>query len=1096
MDPTDDPDRGSGRGHAGDVEAVIRRAVDRGILSPEDADDTLAALREHAAVAGVHTEPSLTDLVDAGILEHDTLARLARELHLAGLGEPWFRSGSVPDANGDDPRRPTDPFGDPFDGPPVANWDRYEILEFIGRGGMGDVYKARDPRLGRFVALKFLRRDDPQIVQRFTREAQVQARIDHENVCPVYEVGEVRGIPFLAMQYVAGGSLKEISHLLELRDKVAIMVDVADALHAAHHAGLVHRDIKPANILVEREDDDRWRPFVVDFGIARDLDSQDLTVTGMVLGTPAFAAPEQVRGESRSIDARTDVYSLGATLYWFLTDQTPHQGGYGELMRGSGSPEPVPPHRHNRDIPVDLETIVLKCLEHDPDRRYATAREVSEDLRRFLAGEPVAARRPSLSYRLAKRIRRSPGVSAAIAVFAIAFLLLALTSVRSNLRARRQATIAQVFVEEVKQIESAARFAAMMPVHDWRDERDDLRRRILDLELRLEGMGELARGPGHSALGRGWLALGELDRARDHLDASSATGYGSPMVAASKGLVLGRLYERGLAEARQVGDATLREAEIAELARGLRDPALEYLRSASGAGIASATYVEGLIAFYEDDFDTALAHAQAAATSTPWLFEASRLEGDVHVEVATRAALRGDHERSLSHLEAAGAAYRRAIDIARSDAEVRSRECQRLTRLLELSTRRGRDPGDTFQNAQEACETSIAIEPDRAQSWVADAVLHWRWADRLTDLGEDPGGPLEAAIASAGRAVELDPSMSSGYHTLGGILTLAAATDLASGRDPVPHLDQAIASLDRAVDLRPRSVPALDDLGYAWDRRARWDMSTGNDPRHSIARAVDTYRRAIQIEPGYPNAYNNLGIAHWRSAVYAFRTGVDPDPDLEAALESLRSAVARNPAYAYAWANLGLTHRTAALVRLMRGQDPRADVEQAREALDRAIALNASIYWAHHERAAAEVVAARWAMTSGGDVDAALDAAEGAADRATRVNARNSTAWQTAAEVARWRAEWLRRNDRPIRLQLEVGQRAVERALELNPNHASALATRAALYALQAEVTDEPEVRRALTAQARASLDQALAQNPLLRLENADLEDRIAILAR
>ncbi len=1094
MDPTDDPDRGPDPANADNVEAMVRRAVDRGILSEEQADDTLAALREHAAAAGVHAEPSLTDLVDAGILEHDTLARLARELHLAGHGDPAGRSDDDPDAPFDDQRLPTTPFSDPFDGPPVANWDRYEILDFIGRGGMGDVYKARDPRLGRFVALKFLRRDDPHIVQRFTREAQVQARIDHENVCPVYEVGEVRGIPFLAMQYVAGGSLKEISHLLDLRDKVAIMVDVADALHAAHHAGLVHRDIKPANILVEREDDGRWRPFVVDFGIARDLDSQDLTVTGMVLGTPAFAAPEQVRGESRSIDARTDVYSLGATLYWFLTDQTPHQGGYGDLIRGAGPQEPVPPHRHNRDIPVDLETIVLKCLEHEPDRRYATAREVSEDLRRFLAGEPVAARRPSLSYRLAKRVRRNPGVSATIAVFVIAFLVLAVTSVWSNLRARRQATIAQVFVEEVKQIESAARFAAMMPVHDWRDDRDDLRRRILDLELRLDAMGALARGPGHSALGRGWLALGELDRARDHLEAASATGYRSPMVAASKGLVLGRLYERGLAEARQIGDAALREAEIAELARTLRDPALQQLRSAAGGGIESATYVEGLIAFYEDDFETALALAQEAAASTPWLFEASRLEGDVHVEVATRAALRGDHDRSFSDLEAAGEAYRRAIDIARSDAEVHARECQRLTRLLELSTRRGRDPGDTFQTAHEACATAIAIEPDRASSWVANAVLHWRWADRLTDLGDDPGPPLETAITSAERAVRLDPSMSSGYHTLGGILTLAAATDISTGHDPVGHLDQAIASLDRAVDLRPRSVPALDDLGYAWDRRARWEMSTGNDPRHSIGRAVETYRRAIEIEPAYPNAYNNLGIAHWRSAVYALRTGADPDPDLAAALDALRSAVARNPSYAYAWANLGLTHRTAALVRLMRGQDPRGDVEQAREALDRAIALNASIYWAHHERAAAEILTARWAMSSGGDVHSALDAAERAAARATHVNARNPTAWQTAAEAARWHAEWLRRSGRPIRLELEAGRRAVERALELNPSHAPALATRAALYALQAEVTDEPEVRRALAAQARVSLDEALAQNPLLRRENAELDQRIASL--
>jgi serine/threonine-protein kinase len=129
---------------------------------------------------------------------------------------------------------------------------------------MGDVFKARDPRLGRFVALKFLRRDTPEIVHRFLREARVQARIDHDNVCQVYEVGEVQGHPYIAMQYIAGGSLKEISDLLSITEKVTIMVDVADALHAAHQAGLIHRDIKPANILVERDHEGSWRPYVVD----------------------------------------------------------------------------------------------------------------------------------------------------------------------------------------------------------------------------------------------------------------------------------------------------------------------------------------------------------------------------------------------------------------------------------------------------------------------------------------------------------------------------------------------------------------------------------------------------------------------------------------------------------------------------------------------------------------------------------------------------------------------------------------------------------------------------------------------------------------
>ncbi len=192
---------------------------------------------------------------------------------------------------------------DPFEVFPVTNWDRYELVEFVGRGGMGDVYKARDLRLGRFVALKFLRRDDPDQIKRFLREAKVQARVEHENLCPVYEVGDVEGHSYIAMQYVSGGSIKEIADLLSPIDKVEIMVDVADALHAAHQAGLIHRDIKPANILVERNPGGSWHPYVVDFGIAREMDTpHELTVSGMVLGHPRLLLP---RTGSRGIEQRS-----------------------------------------------------------------------------------------------------------------------------------------------------------------------------------------------------------------------------------------------------------------------------------------------------------------------------------------------------------------------------------------------------------------------------------------------------------------------------------------------------------------------------------------------------------------------------------------------------------------------------------------------------------------------------------------------------------------------------------------------------------------------------------------------------------------------
>ncbi|MGH9362391.1 MAG: serine/threonine-protein kinase, partial [Thermoanaerobaculia bacterium] len=174
---------------------------------------------------------------------------------------------------------------------PVEGWDRYEFVEFLGAGGMGRIYKAYDRQLGRLVALKFLRGDDPESAARFLSEARAQARVEHEHVCKIHEVGEVQGKLYIAMQYIAGRTLEEAAPRMTLEQKLRLLRQVAEGVHAAHRLGLVHRDIKPANVLVERGEDGAWRPYVTDFGLARELEAPGLTRTGMVMGTPAYMAP-------------------------------------------------------------------------------------------------------------------------------------------------------------------------------------------------------------------------------------------------------------------------------------------------------------------------------------------------------------------------------------------------------------------------------------------------------------------------------------------------------------------------------------------------------------------------------------------------------------------------------------------------------------------------------------------------------------------------------------------------------------------------------------------------------------------------------------
>ena len=1090
---TADNDQRRERDPATEAEQVLHLAAERWLISDKEAESTIAEVRARLEAAGLYDleKPSIQIVLPDRLFQDDTLATLARELGFDD--EDWLPPGPV---EGDRSADHTSRQHDPFDVFPVESWERYEFIEFIGRGGMGDVFKARDPRLGRHVALKFLRRDDPNQLQRFLREAQVQAKVDHENLCPVYEVGEVEGHSYIAMQYISGGSLKEIADLLDLQSKISIMVDVADALHAAHQAGLIHRDIKPANILVETNADGSWHPYVVDFGIAREIDTPgDLTASGMVLGTPAFCSPEQVRGETSKLDRRTDVYGLGATLYWFLTGKSPYAGAYPEIIAGVAERDPEPPHRIDRSIPVDLETIVLKCLEKDQDRRYPTTRETSEDLRRFLAGEPITARRAGLVYRLGKRVRKHPGMVAAAIAVILAFTALGTLSLRANLRTRRQAAIAASLTEQAKEIESFARVAAMMPLHDRSLERGVIETRMAAIVVEMARHGEISAGPGHYALGRGYLTLQEEEEARQHLELAVEEGYVGPGVSYALGMVLGRLYQRELDLARRLDNAELRTARIEEIEQTLRDPALAHLRSGSGSATEVAGYAEALIAFYGGNLDEALAATREAFLNEEWLYEAKRLEGDILLEMGADRRLHGDPDGALEVLTEAGISYAVAATIARSDPSVHEGECARWTQVLEIRSRRGAPVQDAFDAATAACGRSLSIDPRRAEIHERLSHLYWRWADLVNDGGGDPSPFLTQSIAAADRAIELNPESVAAYSTRGGALTVTAIGERAHGKDPRQTLEQAVTSFESAIAIHPGAVLAHDDLGYAWERLALYEMEIGLDPRPALDRAVMAFRRAIELNPDYANAYNNSGIALWRRAVYEMRTGSDPRATLDEAVAAFDAAIVRNPGYAYAFANRGLAGRTSAIHRLENGDDPLATLERSRSDLDRALSLNPRIFWAYPEQTAVAVLAARWSMQTGVSPRNHFTAAAAAAQKALTANPQNAVAYQSAAEVHRWRADWLMAQGRSVRDDLIEGQRLIEQALERNPGLARAMITDAALKAIQAESETNARIRASVAADADRSLRRALEANPLLERETAQLHARITALS-
>jgi WD40 repeat protein len=307
----------------------------------------------------------------------------------------------------------------------------YEILQELGRGGMGIVYQARQVALNRVVALKVIRAGagaGAQELERFRIEAEAVARLQHPHIVQIHEIGEQAGCPYFALEFVEGGTLAQrlAGTPLASRQAAALLETLARAMHHAHERGILHRDLKPGNVLLTAD----GTPKISDFGLAKYLDEAlaptvlaRQTQSGAVLGTPSYMAPEQAQGKNKEIGPAADVYALGAILYELLTGRPPFKAATPlETLRQVIWDEPVPPARLQPKVPRDLETLCLKCVQKEPGKRYPSALALAEDLRRFLAGEPIRARPVGRGERLWRWCRRNPALSTASGVAALTLL--------------------------------------------------------------------------------------------------------------------------------------------------------------------------------------------------------------------------------------------------------------------------------------------------------------------------------------------------------------------------------------------------------------------------------------------------------------------------------------------------------------------------------------------------------------------------------------------------------------------------------------------------------------------------------------------------
>jgi predicted Ser/Thr protein kinase len=1073
-------------------EEELRVARDRGVLTQEEAGDLL----ERGLRMG---RPPLELLMESGILSEQTLAAIRAEAGAAaapwgGMPEdgatlppkhPVVPPAPRPDADLSpisltllrspapgqaEPAPRLDPARDPVSPAlgggrassetelstqepafPVPGWERYQPVRFLGQGGMGRVYLAYDPILRRNVALKFVRGDDPERLRRFISEAQAQARVEHDRVCKVYEVGEVQGQPFIAMQYVDGHSLLDLASELSVEQKVMVVQQATEGVHAAHRAGLIHRDIKPSNILVERGEDGRLKPYVMDFGLARDW-QRDATVTGTVLGTPHYMAPEQARGEVRLLDRRADVYSLGATLYVLLSGQTPIPGNNAlEVLGNLATMEPRPLRELDRNVPADLEAIVLKCLEREPSARYDSARALAEDLGRFLNGEPVQARTVGVWYRLRKRARKHW----ALVSMATAALVLVSLSLGEAVLSRRDADVrermARRFTELSGDVGSRARFIALSRLHDIRAERQALRARLEEVEREMQQGGERALGPGHHVLGLGWLELGDPAKAREHLEAAWQHGFHDARTAAALSQALGQLYSEELLNLGAL-PPELRETRRSELAREYRDPAIAWLRQNQGATVHSSQYMEALLAFYEERYDEALALLDALGERMPWFYEAPKLRGDIfQLRALARWGEKGrtkeEREQAKVDLERARQAYARAAETAQSLPEVHYGLAQVEWAMLYMGLYSGGQVQPYVERALEHLSRALEVDPDHTASWVLRAMVYRRLGETRYKEGGEAEEPLGKAVEAARKALEINPSHPEARQELGLDLWQLAVARQARGKDSREQLRQAFEAFE-SVAPGNRDFVYHNSLGLFFKSWADYEDQLGDDSLGNREKAISAFHAAARLNERSSTAWLSLAHQYLKRASHSRASAVEED--LQQALKALDKGRALDAESVVPRVYAGQISMLQARRLRDAGADERPALAEALASFREGLAIDARHVALHNHVGRVIMEQAQGAWDRGEDPLPLLDQAQRSFEEARALFPRGFLVYNNLSELHAVRAVYLHARGKDPGPSVRAAMDAAQEVRKQAPDHHYPLINLGRAFQLQA----------------------------------------------
>jgi len=749
------------------------------------------------------------------------------------------------------------------------NLGHWCVMDLIGQGGMSKIYLAQrnDQQLQQTVALKVMSQGltNETHIQRFLRERQILSDLTHPNIAKLYDVGVTHsGAPWLAMEWVNGQDILAytMAHEFNIEQKIVLFKQVCDAMAYAHSKGIIHRDLKPGNILVTRDQHVK----LLDFGIAANETDQSLTMTGMVMGTPGYMSPEQAKGLSQQLDRRSDVFSAGVLLYKLLQGALPFRAeSVSEISYKIIHEEPTLINQH---IHRDLQAIVFKCLEKNPDDRYSSFKLLNHDIDAYLSGDVVTARKVTSWGRLIKKSKKNKTLTTALFGAVLATIFGITYGIHQTINSQQKINLTKKYLAKTQSIKNRIRQIHMLPFHDVQHSYSIIERDINSLKNEIAHSGYDDEGLSEFAIGAAYFDMRKEGEAWQFLIQAESAGHVSADLDIYLGLLHANQWQRQKKQANAIENGQQRDLFTQQARQQFYQPAIDYLSRAQKEQ-ADTAFLMAHVAFIEGDLETAIELSLKDSKQNPWHYESLLLIAEAYSQMATTQGAKEGHDLNADLLKLSNDYVNQALSIGDSDPKNHSMRCQFSGRDMANQKYFNYENAEhIYQQGLSHCQMALKANPKSAAPHNGLYQLHrsraeyQEYIDRVSlnkyndSISDEALDFYQKSLSALDNGLALEPDhFDLILHQIKPLYTIAFYTYLHGG-DPMPLYNRALNATQEAQQLNVLSSKPILQKAYVYSEMSYYFMTVIKDlsqARYYAEQAIKAAQQAHAMNPVFTN---------------------------------------------------------------------------------------------------------------------------------------------------------------------------------------------------------------------------------------------------